>query len=248
MFVGLPNPNFLMPLEKMSITILDGKHKGEKILVLYNPERYIQSRAVHMTSENVFGANGQESQIPSGDSETLQFTLFFDTMSAGSEVGGSAVDRAKFAKNSLLPSTAKQIDVRDYTKKIYGLMAFDATIHAVPSVKLEWSSLQFTGFLIACTQTFTKFTETGMPVRATLDCTFRQVLNLQESAKLSPFESPDTTKYRTITQGDSLWALAVQEYGQPDAWRLIASANGLTNPRRLRAGTRLVLPAMDPER
>lgn len=244
MFVGLPNPNILIPLEKMSITILEGKNKGEKIIVLYNPERYTQSRTVHMTRENVFGANGQESQIPSGDSETLQFTLFFDTMSAGGEVGGSAIDRLKFAGNSLLPSITKQIDVRDYTKKIYDLMLFDATIHAVPSVKLEWSSLQFTGFLIACTQTFTKFNESGMPVRATMDCTFQEVLNLSKDAKLSPFESPDTTKYRTVTQGDSLWSMAVNEYGQPDQWRLIASANGLTNPRRLRTGERLVLPAL----
>ena len=56
---------------------------------------------------------------------------------------------------------------------------------------------------------------------------------------------PDTTKYRTVVQGDSLWAMAVKEYGQPEQWRTIASANGLANPRRLRSGERLVLPAID---
>lgn len=245
MFVGIPNPNILMPLEKMTITPMEGKKKGKKITVLYNPEQYTQSRSVNMTEENAFGANGQESQIPSGMSETLSFSLFFDSMSAGSEVGGTAIDKLKFAGNSLLPSAAKQIDVRDYTKKIYDLMRFDSTIHSVPPLKLEWSSLQFYGYLAECTQTFTRFNESGMPVRANMNCTFRQVLNLKKDAMMEPNESPDTTKYRTVAQGDSLWALAVAEYGQPEQWRTIAAANGFTNPRRLRSGERIVLPAID---
>ena len=245
MFVGVPNPNILMPLEKMTITVTAGDEKGKKITVLYNPEQYVQSRSVNMTKENAFGANGQESQVPSGDSETLSFTLFFDTMSAGAEVGGSPIDKAKFAGNSMLPSAAKMLDVRDYTQEIYNLMRFDTSIHSIPPLKLEWSSLQFYGYLAQCTQTFTKFNEKGMPVRATMECVFHQVTNLLEDAKMHPFESPDTTKYRTVVQGDSLWAMAVKEYGQPEQWRTIASANGLANPRRLRSGERLVLPAID---
>ncbi len=248
MFVGMPNANILMPVEKMTITVMDGKRKGKEdgtITVMYNPEQYTQRRSVQLTKANAFGANGQESQIPSGDSDIVSFTLFFDTMSSGSEVGGSMGDKVNFAANSLLPSTEKTLDVSTYTRKIYDLMMFDETIHTVPSLKLEWSSFQFYGYLAECSQTFTKFSETGTPVRATMDCTFHQVLNLKEDSKKFPFESPDTTKYRILTQGDSLWALAVQEYGQPEQWRVIASANGLTNPRRLRTGERLVLPALD---
>ena len=59
-----------------------------------------------------------------------------------------------------------------------------------------------------------------------------------------PLESPDTTKYRTVHQGDSLWAMAAKEYGQPEQWRAIADANGLANPRALRSGERLVVPAI----
>ncbi len=245
MYVGVPNPNILMPLEKMTITVIEGSKKGDKITVLYNPEQYVQARSVNVTKAAAFGANAQESQIPSGASEVLSFKLFFDSMSAGSEVGGSLVDRAKFTANSLLPSAAKIVDVRKYTQKIYDLMRFDEDIHAVAALKLEWSSLYFVGYLSQCQVTFTKFNESGTPVRATMDCQFQQVLNLHDDAQKSPFQSPDTTKYRMVTQGDALWAMALKEYGQADQWRLIASANGLTNPRRLRTGERWLLPSID---
>ena len=59
----------------------------------------------------------------------------------------------------------------------------------------------------------------------------------------NPLNSPDTTKYHTVRQGDSLWALAAQEYGDAGQWRAIAEANGLANPRTLRTGETLVVPA-----
>ena len=76
MYVGVPNPNILMPLEKMTITVIEGSKKGDKITVLYNPEQYVQARSVNVTKAAAFGANAQESQIPSGASEVLSFTLF----------------------------------------------------------------------------------------------------------------------------------------------------------------------------
>ena len=245
MYVGIPNPNVLIPVEKMTIKVIEGKKKGEEITVMYNPEQYVESRGVNMTKATAFGANAEESQIPSGVSETLSFTLFFDTMSSGSEVGGSMIDKAKFAANSLLPSAAKQLDVRTYTQKIYSLMQFDETIHAVPALQLSWSTLSFVGYLSKCNVTYTKFNEMGKPVRATMDCEFTEVLNLHENAQENAFESPDTTKYRMVTQGDALWSMALKEYGEAKEWRTIAQANGLSNPRRLRTGERLVLPALD---
>ena len=55
---------------------------------------------------------------------------------------------------------------------------------------------------------------------------------------------PDTTKYRTLHQGDSLWALSAREYGEAGRWREIARANEIENPRLLRSGETVVLPAL----
>lgn len=242
MFVGMPNPNLLIPLEKMSIQNL---HKKTTIYVLYNPESYEQTRSISLANQSSMSSNMPIVQFVSGGAEQLHFTLFFDSLSAGAEIGGTKSDRAKFAVNSLLPSAQKQIDVRTYTERIYKLMRIDPSLHAPPRLKLEWASLQFTGYLVNCTQKFVKFNEQGTPVRATLDCTFQEYVEPGKIASLTPNESPDTTKYRTVTQGDALWSLAAREYGQPAQWREIANANGLTNPRKLRTGDMLVLPGLD---
>lgn len=242
MFVGKANANASAPITKMTITVMNGSKKDTKITVLYNPEQYEQSRSLNVKNENAFLSNAQDMQIPSSASEELHFSLFFDTMSAGSEIGGS--DKSKFSENQVKSSSEKTLSVRTYTDQIYELMKFDKSIHSVPLLKIEWSSLTFEGYLIACKQTFIKFNESGTPVRAMLDCSFRQCLNMDSSSKQSPNESPDTTKYRMISQGDSLWSLSTKEYGDPAEWRAIARANGMANPRRLRAGERLIVPAI----
>ena len=186
-------------------------------------------------------------QYTGGGSEILQFKLFFDSMSAGSEVDGGTVQKLSFAGNSLLPSLTKSIDVRTYTNKVYRLMEIDADKHVPPLLKLKWSSLQFTGHLISCSIQFVRFSEQGMPLRAWMDCTFQEYIAPDKVGVARPLESPDTTKYRTVHQGDSLWALSAKEYGQPEQWRAIADANRLSNPRQLRSGERLVLPALKKE-
>ena len=240
MYIGIPNPNILIPLEKMTIQP-QGKSAFE---VLYNPESYSQSRQVRYAQANGISTNTPVSQFAGGSLEILQFRLFFDSMSSGSEVGGGLVDRLLFTANSLLPSAANLIDVRDYTNKIFQLMKTESSVHRPPRLLVEWSSLQFTGFLASCTQQFLKFDESGTPVRAMLKCQFIEHVDLNKLSGMNPLGSPDTTKFRSVHQGDSLWALAAKEYGQSGQWREIARANGIVNPRRLRMGDTLVLPAL----
>jgi len=244
MFVGIPNPNVLMPLEKMTIYNLEN---GDSFEVLYNPQSYQQSRKVEYSRLPVMGTDVPMAQFNHGSGETLKVQLFFDSLSASGEIGGSAGDRLKFTANSLLPSAGNQIDIRKYTEKIYGLTLIVAKdhIHAPPKLRLEWGSLSFEGYLVSCTQNFTRFDERGMPVRAMLDCEFEQHVDPARHSSKNPLESPDTTKYRPVHQGDTLWSLAAKEYGEARQWRAIAEANGLANPRSLRTGDMLTLPGLE---
>ena len=240
MFVGIPNPNILIPVEKMRITDLDNNDTFE---VLYNPQSYSRHKSVNYRSIPLLGSDAPVVQFQSGGAEVLSFELFFDSVSAGGEVGGSFGDRLKFTGNSLLPTIAGLIDVRDYTKKITELMYLDDDLHRPPELKVEWASLQFKGFLAKCEERFVRFDERGRPVRAFLTCEFVEHRDISKLYVANPLNSPDTTKYHTVRQGDSLWALAAQEYGDAGQWRAIAEANGLANPRTLRTGETLVVPA-----
>ena len=246
MFVGIPNPNILIPVEKMRITNLDEKDptKDKTFEVLYNPQSYTRTKTVKYNFVPRLGADAPIVQFLNGGKEELSFELFFDSVSAGSEVGGTAGDRLKFAANSLLPTISGAIDVRKYTKKITDLQYLDGNKHRPPELKVEWASLQFKGFLQSCEQRFVRFDEQGRPVRAFLKCVFIEHRDIDKLFVKNPLNSPDTTKYHTVKQGDSLWSLAAEEYGDPGQWRAIAEANGISNPRRLRNGETLVVPAL----
>ncbi len=241
-FVGLPNPNILMPLEKMEIKNLDDD--SESFTVLYNPESYTQEKTVKYGEVPLLGADAPIVQFQSGGAEKLTFELFFDSIYAGAEVGGDFGDSLKFAANSLLPSAGNQIDVREYTKKVTNLLHRDSDEHRPPLLKIKWSKLQFRCFLSSCTQQFIKFDEQGQAVRARLKCSFIEHREIDKLFKWDPPNSPDTTKYHTVRQGDSLWALAAREYGDAGEWRHIAAANGISNPRQLRTGEMLNIPAL----
>ncbi len=240
MNVGIPNPNAFLPLAKMCITNQSTK---KKIYVMYNPESYVQERGTKYSESPGLASNMPSIQFVHGMSETLHMELFFDTYSATAAVGGSAMDVITLAATGVGPAPLK-LDVRDYTSKIYDLMIIDSSTHVPPLLKIEWSSLQFEGHLVNCSQKFTMFNQLGTPVRATLDVTFKQYMKPSKIAKMKPNESPDTEKYRTVSQGDALWSFSSREYGQCSQWRVIADANGIANPRLLSTGDMIKLPAL----
>ena len=240
MYVGLPNPNAMIPLEKM---VIENQDTGEEITVLYNPQSYIQQKSVEFKSVSFSGSEAPLLQFRSGSPEMLSFELFFDSLYAGAEVGGM-INKLKFGANSILSSAASMIDIRDYTKKIYNLAKIEPSVHRVPRLLVSWASLQFQCYLSSVSQKFTKFNEFGKPIRAVLQCAFVQDIDEDDMFGSSPPESPDTTKFHRVEAGDSLWSLAVAEYGDAGAWRAIADANGIANPRLLRTGDMLRIPAI----
>jgi nucleoid-associated protein YgaU len=51
------------------------------------------------------------------------------------------------------------------------------------------------------------------------------------------------TRAHSIQLGDSLASIADREYGSPELWRAIATANELEDPFNLRVGRELLIPA-----
>jgi nucleoid-associated protein YgaU len=102
----------------------------------------------------------------------------------------------------------------------------------------------FQWVLTSLTQRFSLFLANGTPVRANLTCSFQQWRSDEEEAKLLNKQSADVAKTHTVRRGDTLSAIAAEQYEDSTLWRPIAEANRLTNPRRLTPGQVLVIPAL----
>lgn len=107
-----------------------------------------------------------------------------------------------------------------------------------------FNTVQFVAYVTSVSATYTLFNPTGEPIRATC------ALSLTEVAMPTKGQNPTSGAlsarriHRTVA-GDSLASLAWREYGDATRWRLIAEANEIDDPMRLRPGTELLLPAAD---
>jgi LysM repeat protein len=207
-------------LKKAFIQILDAQGKiKEEVPVLFNPTEYSMEKSNEFASVNIPGLESPMLQFSRGNLETLSMDLFFDS----------------YEENK---------DVRDYTTKITDLLKIDPDIHAPPILRFVWGSLNFTCVLSRVTKKFTMFRSDGIPVRATLSVTFNEY-RTEVSSREKPLHSSDRTKTCTIKQGDSLWAIAAREYGDPAFWRHIADKNRIANPRALEIGRAIIIPPLE---
>ena len=122
-------------------------------------------------------------------------------------------------------------------------MDIDSALHAPPICLFVWGSFIFQCIIERVSKRFTMFIADGTPVRATLNLTLKEYREVDIQVKEMSLQSADVTKRWTVRQGDSLWALAAREYGNPGDWKIIADANGIDNPRILECGRELVIPA-----
>jgi nucleoid-associated protein YgaU len=216
-----------MALEK---AIIANTVTGERIPVLFNPEEYTIQRGMNWATVAVPGLSAPILQFVSGGQQVLEMELFLDTREGHKEGSRQVVQ--------------PQEDVRRLTRMVTDLMEIEPTTHAPPVLLFTWASLAFSCVLARCTQRFTMFLPSGVPVRARVGVTFAEFRNAELEAKEVKRETADFTKHRVVGQGQSLHGLAAAEYGDPRRWRVIAARNGVETPRRVAAGTALVLPRL----
>ncbi|XID90229.1 peptidoglycan-binding protein [Paenibacillaceae bacterium WGS1546] len=201
------------------------------IKVLFNPNEYNLQAGNTYSWKTIPGLQSPIAQFISGEAATLTMDLFFDTY-----------ERLPDDRDSDNYDTR---DVRRFTDQITGLTKVDNDLHAPPICRFLWGPLDFSGVVEKVSQRFTMFLDTGIPVRATLNVTFRKVLGMTEQYQETPRQSADRTKQKTLKQGEHLWMIAAEEYEDPGMWRPIAEANGIDNPRRLATGRKLIIPRLD---
>jgi nucleoid-associated protein YgaU len=210
---------------------------GEGIKCLFNPNEYTSAKTNRWNREAASGKNVPQIEFGGGQPATLQMELLFDTFA--------------YAKSGLGIGNAAKDVRKEYTEKIWKLMAVDERLRddrtgmgRPPIVRFQWGLVWgFNAVITSISQKFTLFLHDGTPVRATLSVTFEQIEDERELPRQNPTSGGvGGTRVRTIVDGDTLGWIAHQEYGDPRLWRRIADANHLTQVRKLTPGAELVIP------
>ncbi|MGY0490292.1 CIS tube protein [Streptomyces sp. WG-D5] len=215
-----------MPMKKLTLTPLDGggrPHTGRTVTVDYNPEEFSVSKDNNFAVQGVPGLGSPVVQFVHGNQRTLDVELFFDTYDT--------------------PHAAKQ-DVRELTRQVTDLMDLDPELHAPPVVVVALAGFRFTGVLARAQQRFLLLMPDGKPVRARVTCGFIEYKEPARAAVEANLQTADFSKVHTVLPGETLSAIAAARYDDPALWRPLALANGIVDPRAVRPGQSLRVPAL----
>jgi nucleoid-associated protein YgaU len=198
--------------------LIENQDSKDKFEVQYNPERYSIEKSA------AWEEKGKQADLQYGGAarKSISLEFFFDTYAA-------------------------KKDVRtEYVQKLLALM--EPTVSTSggkkrpPILLLSWGGFAFRCVLEKLSQNYTMFSESGVPVRAVVNATFKQYSTAEEGSRNNPVGDP--TKAHRVKEGQTLSLIAEKEYSDPGLWRVIADANGLADPRHLEPGTLLVIPAL----
>jgi Contractile injection system tube protein/LysM domain len=205
--------------------------------VMYNPEEYKLEQGNTFAEVGVPGLGTPPLQYVRGKARTLSMELFFDTYETGE-------------------------DVRTRSGPVIGLLDQDPQTHAPPILLFAMGRFQFQCVMVDAGQRYTMFLPDGTPVRSTVSVKFQEYVRVEAELRSGLFFGSPTvsaavnatagavrsvlsgkaTVHLTI-EGDTLSGLAGAYLGDPGLWRLIAQANGITDPFDLRVNRSLVIPA-----
>ncbi|MHC1599507.1 MAG: CIS tube protein [Candidatus Methanospirareceae archaeon] len=220
-----------MSCKKKNKACLVRKDKpSEKVDFLFNPSEFTVERTNQFKEVNIPGLPSSSFQFVKGGARTLTMEIFFDTYE-------EKVDVRTF--------TDRITGWESETKKEKGLMDIDSDLHAPPVCLFVWGSYIFPCIIERATKKFTMFHPDGFPVRARLNVTLKEYIEVVTQLKETSLQSADRTKRWQVKEGDSLWSIADAEYGDAAIWRPIADANDIDNPRLLEPGMELVIPPLE---
>lgn len=207
--------------------------EGDSIKVdfKFNPKEYSISK---QNSWNQADANRGSDTPPlhfgGGQPKQLKLQLFFDTYEDGTDVR------------------------REYTDKLFKMMEINPrlpegstnqTNGAPPKLKFSWGTVwSFFCYLESLSVQFTLFLADGTPVRATADLGLKQAVDEKQQPGTNPTSGGDGGEHIWQVQPhDRLDLIAFHEYADPGRWRVIAEANGIADPLKIKPGQRLIIPS-----
>jgi hypothetical protein len=200
-----------------------------EVKFLFNPKEYsVSKQNTWSKPEANRGADTATLHFGGGNPKGLKLQLFFDTYLEGTSV-------------------------RDYTEKLFQMMEINPKLPeksttqstgAPPKLLFSWGTTwSFRCVLESLSVNYTLFLADGTPVRATADLQLKQAVDEKEEPGTNPTSGGVGGEHTWLVgPQDRLDLIAFKEYGDAKMWRIIARANGISDPKTIRPGQRLIIP------
>jgi hypothetical protein len=132
-------------------------------------------------------------------------------------------------------------DIQPFLQALEQAAAPDSKYPHSMTCTFHWGAFSFSGVIDGFTVQYLKFLPNGTPTRARVSLTMAQ----SPHSFHIPLETPDLNQAREYRAAvdSGLWLAAWQAYEDPALWRTIAKENHIVNPRLVRAGQILRIPA-----
>jgi nucleoid-associated protein YgaU len=227
-------------LSKAKFKVFKQDGSSEQITVQYNPNSLSFEKPVHTAEITIPGLDSPLKQFVRGGTETASVELFFDTTESGTGAGATSVTTL--------------------TDAFYGLVKIDPQTHATPVCSFIWGEkfpgdrlperygnqrrTEFSCVVTSVKQDFKLFSPEGTPLRAVLTLKLEEYVPLQRQIEQLNLQSADHTRSHVLEQGESLALVSWQYLHDARAWRHIATANDIDDPRRIAPGQTLTIPPL----
>lgn len=208
---------------------------GQPIECAFNPESYTVSKTNVWTFKPTTGVDLPKGEFGGGLPRRTKLALLLDVSLAGN---GASV---KEQSNQLL----KMMET--------GGGGGGGGGSVPPFITFRWGSVDLPKSVpVSLTIQYVLFHPNGEPIRALVDLELAQAdqASTASSGPSNASTNPHTRaigglRTHRVRDGDSLHSIAFDAYGDPFLWRVVAQANGIDDPMRLRRGTDLTIPTLD---
>jgi hypothetical protein len=138
--------------------------------------------------------------------------------------------------------TGEQVDITRKVNDFFTAVGYDGDIHRPRYLQVIWGTLRSNCVLLKAEVTYKMFKPDGTPLRAVINASFREAVDDTTRVRQDRANSPDLTHIRTVRDQDRLPRMVYDIYGDFSHYIDIARANGLTSPRKLRTGDKILFP------
>jgi hypothetical protein len=197
---------------------------GISVACMFNPFEYRVSKTNNYIQRPRNDSDVPQAEFQSSGPQTLTLSLYFDSYESGEDVSTITQKLWQFMMTRTRPNSRQGQKIPP------------------PQVAFGWGVFSFVAFITSMTQTFTLFKHDGTPVRARVEVTFTQYIDVEDYPRQNAIGGTFYEQAWRVIAGDRLDTIAGQVYGDPNKWRLIAERNQIRNPYQLRPGQILQIP------